>query len=204
MHFLLRRLFAVVIGFTAAVAAAAPVTVEDILRIVKQPDVLTADFTLGKKTPAVTVMLKSRGRLVLSKEKGLLWVTTEPFDDCLGFSAVKRGELDEKGIWITSPSAYAGQAVDVVQKLLTAESDELRNHFFLSPSGTPDHWQLLASPKGGQLENVLTEILLTGNDVLQSVQISQTDGSLTRIYFSRVSRNPQLSPRDTERLEALQ
>ena len=74
MHFLLRRLFAVVIGFTAAVAAAAPVTVEDILRIVKQPDVLTADFTLEKKTPAVTVMLKSRGRLVLSKEKGLLWI----------------------------------------------------------------------------------------------------------------------------------
>lgn len=204
MRFFLHRLFAVVIGFTAAVAAAAPVTVEDILRIVKQPDVLTADFTLGKKTPAVTVMLKSRGRLVLSKEKGLLWVTTEPFDDCLGFSSAKRGELDEKGGWITLPSAYAGQAVDVVQKLLTAESDELRNHFFLSPSGTPDHWQLLASPKGGQLENVLTEILLTGNDVLQSVQISQTDGSLTRIYFSRVSRNPQLSPRDTERLEALQ
>ena len=204
MHFLLRRLFAVVIGFTAAVAAAAPVTVEDILRIVKQPDVLTADFTLTKKTPAVAVTLTSRGRLVLSQAKGLLWVTTEPFEDCLGFSAVKRGELDEKGGWITSPSAYAGQAVDVVQKLLTAESDELRNHFFLSPSGTPDHWQLLASPKGSQLENVLTEILLTGNDVLQSVQISQTDGSLTRIYFSRVSRNPQLSPRDTERLEALQ
>ena len=204
MHFLLRRLFAVVIGFTAAVAAAAPVTVEDILRIVKQPDVLTADFTLTKKTPAVAVTLTSRGRLVLSQAKGLLWVTTEPFEDCLGFSAVKRGELDEKGGWITSPSAYAGQAVDVVQKLLTAESDELRNHFFLSPSGTPDHWQLLASPKGGQLDNVLTEILLTGNDVLQSVQISQTDGSLTRIYFSRVSRNPQLSPRDTERLEALQ
>lgn len=204
MHFLLRRLFAVVIGFTAAVAAAAPVTVEDILRIVKQPDVLTADFTLTKKTPAVAVTLTSRGRLVLSQAKGLLWMTTEPFEDCLGFSAVKRGELDEKGVWITSPSAYAGQAVDVVQKLLTAESDELRNHFFLSPSGTPDHWQLLASPKGGQLENVLTEILLTGNDVLQSVQIAQTDGSLTRIYFSQVVRNPQLSPQDAERLEALQ
>ncbi len=204
MHFLLRRLFAVVIGFTAAVAAAAPVTVEDILRIVKQPDVLTADFTLTKKTPAVAVTLTSRGRLVLSQAKGLLWMTTEPFEDCLGFSAVKRGELDEKGVWITSPSAYAGQAVDVVQKLLTAESDELRNHFFLSPSGTPDHWQLLASPKGGQLENVLTEILLTGNDVLQSVQIAQTDGSLTRIYFSQVVRNPRLSPQDAERLEALQ
>ena len=205
MRFFLRRLFVVAIGFAAAtVAAAAPVTVEAILQTVKPPEVLTADFTLTKKTPAVAVTLTSRGRLVLSQTKGLLWMTTEPFEDCLGFSAVKRGELDEKGGWITSPSAYAGQAVDVVQKLLTAESDELRNLFFLSPSGTPDHWQLLASPKGGQLENVLTEILLTGNDVLQSVQISQTDGSLTRIYFSRVSRNPQLSPRDTERLEALQ
>lgn len=204
MHFLLRRLFSVVIGFTAAVAAAAPVTVEDILRIVKQPDVLTADFTLGKKTPAVTVMLKSRGRLVLSKEKGLLWVTTEPFDDCLGFSSAKRGELDEKGHWITSSSAYAGQALDVMHKILTAGPDELRNHFFLTPTGTQDHWQLLASPKGGQLANFLTEILLTGNDVLQSVQIAQTDGSLTRIYFSQVVRNPQLSPQDAERLEALQ
>ena len=198
MRFFLRRLFVVALVFApATVAAAAPVTVEAILQTVKPPEVLTADFTLTKKTPALT----SRGRLVLSQAKGLLWMTTEPFEDCLGFSAVKRGELDEKGGWITSPSAYAGQAVDVVQKLLTAESDELRNHFFLSPSGTPDHWQLLASPKGGQLENVLTEILLTGNDVLQSVQISQTDGSLTRIYFSR---NPQLRPRDTERLEALQ
>ena len=88
MRFLLRRLFTVVVGFTAAVSTAAPVTVEDILRTVKQPDVLTADFTLEKKTPAVTVMLKSRGRLVLSKEKGLLWMTTDPFEDCLGFSAV--------------------------------------------------------------------------------------------------------------------
>ena len=48
MRFLLRRLFTVVVGFTAAVSTAAPVTVEDILRTVKQPDVLTADFTLEK------------------------------------------------------------------------------------------------------------------------------------------------------------
>ena len=149
-------------------------------------------------------MLKSRGRLVLSKEKGLLWMTTDPFEDCLGFSAAKRGELDEKGRWITSPSAYAGQAVDFMQKLFTEGPDELRNHFFLTPTGTQDHWQLLASPKGGQLANFLTEILLTGNDALQFVQMAQTDGSLTRIYFSQVVRNPLLSPRDLARLEALQ
>ena len=147
MRFFLRRLFVVALGFAAAtVATAAPVTVEAILQTVKPPEVLTADFTLTKKTPAVAVTLTSRGRLVLSQAKGLLWMTTEPFEDCLGFSTVKRGELDEKGGWITSPSAYAGQAVDVVQKLLTAGPDELRNHFFLSSSGTPDHWQLQLLP----------------------------------------------------------
>lgn len=204
MAIFLRCLFSALIGLTTVTTTAATVTVEDILQTVKQPEVLTADYTLEKKSPSVAVTLRSRGRLVLSKTQGLLWFTSEPFDDCLGFSSTKRGELNEEGHWVTAPAAYAGQAVDVTQKLLSAGPDELRNHFFLTSSGTPEHWQLLASPKNGNLTHLLTEVLFTGNDDLQSVQMAQTDGTVTRIYFSRVERNPALRPDDRRRLEALQ
>lgn len=204
MAILLRCLLSAFLGLTTVTAAATAITVEAILQTVKQPDVLTADYTLEKKSPSVAVTLKSRGRLVLSKTQGLLWFTSEPFDDCLGFSSKKRGELDDEGHWVTTPATYAGQAVDVTQKLLSAGPDELRNHFFLTASGTSEHWQLLASPKNGNLTHLLTEILFTGNDDLQSVQMAQTDGTVTRIYFSRVERNPTLRPDDRRRLETLQ
>lgn len=199
-----RRLLTVAIGLTTVTVAAAPITVEDILHTVKQPEVLTADYTLEKKSPSVAVTLTSRGRLVVSKTQGILWFTAEPFEDCQGFSAAKRGELDDAGHWVTAPAAYAGQAVDITQKLLTAGPEELRNHFFLTPSGTPEAWQLLASPKGGTLANFLTEVLFKGGTHLQSVQMAQTNGTLTRIYFSRVETNPPLRSDDLKRLESLQ
>ncbi len=202
----------------AAVAAfsvkAAEISVETILATVEQPDALTANFTVEKRTPAVAVPLKSEGRLVvplksegrlvLSKEKGLLWLTSSPFEDALGFSKTKSGRLDDNGLWVVEESQAAGRALEMTQKFIAAGPQTLSDHFFLSPSGTPSHWQLIASPKGGTPAQFLTEILFVGDQHLKRVQIVQTDGTITRIEFSQINSSPVLSGDDARRLESLQ
>ncbi len=192
----------------AAVAAfsvkAAEISVETILATVEQPDALTANFTVEKRTPAVAVPLKSEGRLVLSKDRGLLWLTSSPFEDALGFSKTKSGRLDDNGRWMVEESQAAGRALEMTQKFIAAGPQALSDHFFLSPSGTASHWQLIASPKGGTPAQFLTEILFVGDQHLKRVQIVQTDGTITRIEFSQINSSPVLSGDDARRLESLQ
>ena len=184
--------------------AAATLALEDILQTVQRPAVLTADFVAEKRSPAIAITLKSQGRLVLSQSKGLLWITTQPFDDALGFSQTKRGRLDDNGDWSVSENRSTGRAMEMTQKILTADPKSLSDHFFLSPSGTSSAWQLLASPKAGTAAQFLTEVLLAGSKHLQHVQIVQTDGTITRIDFSNINPAPVLSKDDILRLESLQ
>ncbi len=194
-------LLAIIAAFSAS---AADLSVETLLATIEQPDALTADFTVEKRTPAVSVPLKSEGRLVLSKDKGMLWITTAPFEDALGFSKTKRGHLDDNGRWVVEASQAAGRALEMTQKFIAAGPEALKDHFFLSPSGTTADWQLLASPKGGTPAQFLTEVLLAGGKHLKRLQIVQTDGTITRIEFSHVNPSAVIAGEDHQRLESLQ
>ena len=195
---------ALLTAIAAFSATAADLTVEAILATVEEPEALTADFTVEKRTPAVAVPLKSEGHLVLSKEKGLLWLTTSPFEDALGFSKTKSGHLDDSGRWVVAASQAAGRALEMTQKFIAAGPEALKDHFFLSPSGTTTDWQLLASPKGGTPAQFLTEVLFAGSKHLKRLQIVQTDGTITRIEFSQVNPTPVIAGDDAQRLESLQ
>lgn len=204
MQTMLRGLLLILLAWSPF-AAGADLAVSDILRILGEPEQLTADFTQQKQSPSVAVELDSRGRFVLSREKGFLWMTSEPFEDVVGFSKTKRGYLDESGRWIVLSNEHSARVMEWVREFLTKGSDELSRYFFLSPSGSRSEWRLLVTPKDdGTAARFLTEVLLTGGEHLQRIQIVQTDGTITRLFLSNVRENPTLSRIDQDRLEALQ
>ena len=198
-----KRLLVMALFFASLPVCGAPISADDILAALGRPDHLTADYALEKKTPAVSARLASKGRLVINKDLGLLWITTEPFEDAIGFSKNKTGAMDDNGHWTVKESRAAKRALEITRQFLDADPDEVSNHFFLTPSGTPSHWELVVTPKGGSAAQFISEMLISGDEHIKRLQIVQTDGTITRIEFTNVNPAPTISADDLRLLEAM-
>lgn len=182
---------------------AASLALQDILSTVRQPATLSAQFQLTKKTLSLSSSLNSRGRLLLDRKRGLLWITTTPFEDVLGFSATKSGALDENSHWKVTSQKSITQVTDFFEKIQTGQIEELQRLFFLTLTGTKTHWQVLASPRSNTISSRLVEILFSGSTHIDRIQIVETNGSITNIVFHNICENPIISASDDQFLDSL-
>ncbi|TVL09800.1 hypothetical protein AYI82_07825 [Shewanella algae] len=140
--------------------------------------------------------LRSSGEFLFQRELGMLWQQQTPFGNLL---LLKQGELiqqDSQGkLSVTKadagPPAVAEMLPRMMQSLLSGNIQALSQGFELYLlNDQAGHWQLGLKAKEQTMAALLPQIVLEGNQDLESLTLLAKNGDISQIFFSELDKSP--------------
>ena len=145
-----------------------------------------ADFEQKRENPALATPQVSRGKLLFVIGHGMLWQTTDPYQETLALTGTRTARVDDQGHLQTVRNGDRGvaQVSQMLQGMLAGKPDEALRQFNVQAQGTPAKWTLRFTPKQARMARVLTSITLDGDQFLEGIAIALQGGENTTIRFS--------------------
>lgn len=162
-----------------------------------QPQVVRGDFIQEKHLRALPQPLTSRGTFVLAKELGLLWLLASPLRQDYRIDAQGIARRTEQGWQPIAQRSATAQQNRLFLAVLKGDSSGLREDFELSLSGSAEAWQLELTPRSMLLKQVFSRILIDGGDLVQRIELQETQGDSTVLRLENSRADQSLS--DVER-----
>lgn len=156
----------------------------------EQYAVLRADFTQTKRVAAMKRPLITSGKLLYAKEHGVIWQITQPY-------VISYILSNEQVIEISSDNRRKVRSVNelpglaqinrIFRAMIAADTQVLDTYFdtkALSQTNSDAPWQVLLTPKQAQVSRFIKQINVTGNQFVESIQISEASNDNTDIVFT--------------------
>ena len=181
--------------------AAEPDALARISAQVEQSPVVRAEFVQSRQIAAMKRPLITSGRLLFSRQHGVLWQIEQPYrisyvlaedrvvEIASDGSRRERGPRDVPGL------AQVGR---VFRAMLGTNTSALQEHFDVTAQADAQKWELILTPRQAQLAQFLSGMRLSGTRFVESISISEASGDSTQIRL----RNTQGAsvPSDAELL----
>ncbi|MCQ6255864.1 outer membrane lipoprotein carrier protein LolA [Pseudomonas sp. Q11] len=158
-----------------------------------RPDVIHGQFIQEKHLRALPQPLTSKGRFVLAKNHGLLWLLQTPLQQ--DYRITPQGIARRDGdTWQTLPSKSAGAEQNrLFLAVLQGDSSGLQRDFDLSLSGQPQQWKLTLTPRSVLLKQIFDQINIEGGELVQRIELLETQGDRTVLRMQDSIRAKALS-----------
>ncbi|MBK0416812.1 outer membrane lipoprotein carrier protein LolA [Chromobacterium haemolyticum] len=189
-------------------AGAAPLAqAEDLLSQISRKlaanSILHADFAQSRRMAALKKPLQLSGRMVLSRDSGVIWSIVKPYQ--LGYVMTPKGvsELLPDGSRRERASRDIpgiGSVEGLFRGLLAGDRNLLQQHFAVEAKGSAAAWTLSLTPKPGPLQKGLGAVELSGAAQLERVLLTEPGGDSTQIRFSRIDAQSPLSAEESRLL----
>ena len=172
-------------------------SLDDLQKQLSEPAVVKGPFIQEKHLRALPQPLLSKGRFVLARDHGLLWLLQTPLRQDYRIDAQGIARRDANG-WQTLPGRSAGAEQNrLFFAVLQGDSSGLQRDFELRLSGEAEHWQLRLTPRSLLLKQVFTRIDISGGRYVERIELSETQGDSTVLRLPESSGGAALS--DAER-----
>ncbi|MCJ8206057.1 outer membrane lipoprotein carrier protein LolA [Pseudomonas sp. RGM2987] len=158
-----------------------------------RPEVIHGQFIQEKHLRALPQPLISKGRFVLAKQHGLLWLLQTPLQQDYRISAqgIARRDGDH---WQMLPNKSAGAEQNrLFLAVLQGDSSGLQRDFELSLSGEPTQWKLTLTPRSVLLKQVFNQINIDGGELVQRIELLETQGDSTVLRMQEATSAQPLS-----------
>ena len=181
--------------------AAAGDLIADITRKLAQPAVLRGAFEQSKEIAGFSKPLRSSGAFLVSREKGVLWDTRQPFASKLRLT---RGEIvaTQNGAVSFQLSAAKEPTVRTINELMFAllggNLKALDGYFRIDGKQSGRAWHLTLTPRQSALARVMQKVELSGDQYVRSIRMDEANGDVTRIVFSGQNPLPAKLSREEE------
>ena len=168
---------------------------------VAQVPLLRGNFSQEKQVAGFRNPLRSNGRFVLAREKGVIWSTVAPFPSEIvitrdrivsrqrdGTARVEVDGRQQPGLRTVNAMMFALMSGDL--KALTTTFDV---------KGEPADgkgWRMTLSPRSRQLAQAFTSVRLAGDRYVREVELREANGDVTRLRFEGMSETPAALTRD--------
>jgi len=144
-----------------------------------RPEVIHGQFIQEKHLRALPQPLISKGRFVLAKNHGLLWLLQTPLQQDYRITAKGIARRDGNA-WQMLPNKSAGAEQNrLFLAVLQGDSSGLQRDFELSLSGQPQQWKLTLTPRSVLLKQVFKQINIDGGELVQLIELLETQGDST-------------------------
>ena len=156
-----------------------------------RPEVIHGQFIQEKHLRALPQPLTSKGRFVLAKNHGLLWLLQTPLQQ--DYRITTQGIARRDGsTWQMLPNKSAGAEQNrLFLAVLQGDSTGLQRDFELSLSGEPQQWKLTLTPRSVLLKQVFNQINIDGGELVQRIELLETQGDSTVLRMQdSTSRQP--------------
>ena len=191
---LLRNLLC--LGLLAASSLAQAFDLDDLRKQLSEPEAIKGEFIQEKHLRALPQPLVSKGRFVLARDHGLLWLLQTPLQQDYRLNAKGIARRDASG-WQTLPARTAGSEQNkLFFAVLQGDSSGLQRDFELQLQGDAQHWQLRLLPKSLLIKQIFNQIDIDGGRYVERIQLQETQGDSTVL---RMPSSSSVSLNDAER-----
>lgn len=175
-------------------SSAYAMSLDELQATLTKQGIVRADFVQEKQIKNIKTPLISKGKMLISQEKGLWWQQTEPFGTTLILrenEMIQRmdGQEDQRMTLEDNPQMFQFNAL--MRALVKADKTVLESHFkleFLDKG--QNQWALILIPTTTPLDKIFSRIELSGNTVVDNVILIDKQDDSTKITF----KNHQLMP----------
>jgi hypothetical protein len=144
-----------------------------------KPSVIHGDFIQEKHLRALPQPLTSKGKFVLAKDYGLLWLLATPLKQDYRINAAGIARRDPHG-WQLLPNKSAGAEQNrLFLAVLQGDSSGLQRDFELQLTGEAQAWKLTLTPRSLLLQQVFKQINIDGGELVQRIELLETQGDST-------------------------
>ncbi|WP_053214754.1 outer membrane lipoprotein carrier protein LolA [Pseudomonas sp. Q12-87] len=158
-----------------------------------RPEVIHGQFIQEKHLRALPQPLTSKGRFVLAKNHGLLWLLQTPLQQDYRITAQGIARRDGSA-WQMLPNKSAGAEQNrLFLAVLQGDSSGLQRDFELSLAGEPQQWKLTLTPRSVLLKQVFNQINIDGGELVQRIELLETQGDSTVLRMQDATRAQPLS-----------
>ena len=158
-----------------------------------KPTVIHGQFIQEKHLRALPQPLTSQGSFVLAKDHGLLWLLKTPLQQDYRITAQGIARRDANG-WQMLPGKSAGAEQNrLFLAVLQGDSSGLQRDFELALSGDAQRWHLTLTPRSLLLKQVFQQININGGELVQRIELLETQGDSTLLRMQDSTANQPLS-----------
>ncbi|NVZ25119.1 outer membrane lipoprotein carrier protein LolA [Pseudomonas gingeri] len=158
-----------------------------------KPTVIHGSFIQEKHLRALPKPLTSKGTFVLARDHGLLWLLKTPLQQDYRISAKGIARRDAGG-WQMVPNKSAGAEQNrLFIAVLQGDSSGLQRDFELQLQGDAKAWQLVLIPRSVLLKQIFTRINIDGGELVQRIELLETQGDSTVLRMQDSTANLPLS-----------
>jgi outer membrane lipoprotein-sorting protein len=174
---------------------------------VAQVSVLRGEFTQEKRIQGFRNPLRSQGRFLLARDKGVLWTTLKPFPSEVVLTRERILSRQSDGSTRVELDARQQPALRSVNAmmfaLMSGDVKALTGRFDAQAQVLPGNgWKLVLTPKPGAVAQAFSAITLEGDRYVRQVSIDERNGDNTRLQFSGMSETPaQLTTDEAHRFD---
>lgn len=150
-----------------------------------QAQVIHARFSQVKALQALKRPLKSSGRLVFARDKGVLWLIERPYQASYALTRETVTEIAADGsrkVRQARDVPALAQVGRVFQAIFQGDLNALEEHFTVTVSGEAERWRVELAPKPA-LRRFLKGINARGGRFIELIEIDEAEGDHTRIEF---------------------
>jgi len=205
-----KYLLAALLSLTVLPALAAeplPDGLDAVRQRVAQVEVLRGGFEQEKRVAGFKNPLRSQGRFLLARGKGVVWTTLKPFPSEMVVTRERILSVDGAGNRRVEVDASQQPALRQINAMMFAlvngDVSALASRFDIAAQVLPDSaWSLTLTPKAAALAKLFARIELRGDRYVREVTITEADGDRTALKFFDLSETPaQLSADEAKQFE---
>ncbi|MBA5981668.1 outer membrane lipoprotein carrier protein LolA [Pseudomonas sp. MD195_PC81_125] len=190
------NLFCKGLGALALLAVSTLANAFDLQQLSEQlakPEVIHGQFIQEKHLRALPQPLLSKGSFVLAKNHGLLWLLKTPLQQDYRITANGIARRDGNA-WQLLPNKSAGAEQNrLFLAVLQGDSSGLQRDFELALSGDAQQWKLTLTPRSLLLKQVFNQININGGELVQTIELLETQGDSTVLRMQDSIANQPLS-----------
>ena len=150
-------------------------------------------FIQEKHLRALPQPLVSKGTFVLAKDHGLLWLLKTPLQQDYRITPEGIARRDANG-WQPLPNKSAGAEQNrLFLSVLAGDSSGLQRDFELQLHGEAQQWKLTLTPRSLLLKQVFTQINIDGGELVQTIELLETQGDSTVLRMQDSTAGQPLS-----------
>lgn len=192
---------------TAAVAGevtAPAAALSQVQRRIAQVPVLRGEFAQEKRLQGFKNPLRSQGRFLIARERGVLWSTLKPFpsDVVLTRDRILTRQADGRSrVEVDARQQPALRSVNAMMfALMSGDVQTLTARFNVQPTLLADNgWRLVLTPKPGAMAQAFQRVTLEGDRYVRRVDIKERSGDRTQLTFTGMVEAPARPTADEAR-----
>ncbi|CAN7336339.1 outer membrane lipoprotein carrier protein LolA [Pseudoxanthomonas sp. LjRoot143] len=190
--------FALASGLVPSARAADPLA--QVRAQVAQVPMLRGEFAQEKQVAGFKNPLRSSGRFLLAREKGVLWTTTAPFPSEIVITQdriLSRQRDGSRRVEVDGRQQPGLRSVNAMMfALMSGDMKALTSTFEVKEEPAATGWKMTLVPRSRQLAQAFTSVRLSGDRYVREVELREPNGDLTRLRFSGMSETPATLSRD--------